>query len=142
MSLQAPLAAIYPRADAAMDPETRDLRTHHSPSRGPTEPRGPGPGKQLPEVSRHTPKHQASDTENYKYTSRGNRTQEVVPVHPGVETADHPSTSPARPSIVCRDMPRKTQPSCICISERENPQLIYIAFLFVYALAFVMRSSQ
>ncbi|MEQ2308812.1 hypothetical protein AMECASPLE_032116 [Ameca splendens] len=39
------------------------------PSRGPAEPRGPGPGKQPPGVSQHTPKHPALDTENHKYTS-------------------------------------------------------------------------
>ncbi|KAK5599259.1 hypothetical protein CRENBAI_023777 [Crenichthys baileyi] len=33
-----------------MDPETRDPGTYHSPSRGPTEPRGPGPSKQPPGV--------------------------------------------------------------------------------------------
>ncbi|MED6262681.1 hypothetical protein ATANTOWER_023929 [Ataeniobius toweri] len=32
-----------------------------SPSRGPTEPRGPGPGKQPLGVSQHTPKHPAPD---------------------------------------------------------------------------------
>ncbi|MED6262485.1 hypothetical protein ATANTOWER_020263 [Ataeniobius toweri] len=54
-----------------MDPETRDPRAHHSPSRGLTEPGGPspGPGKQPPGVSRHSPKHPALDSENHQYTS-------------------------------------------------------------------------
>ncbi|MED6282538.1 hypothetical protein CHARACLAT_033124, partial [Characodon lateralis] len=52
-----------------MDPEAQDPGTHHPPSRGPTEPRGPGPGKQPKGVSQHTPKHPAPDTENHKYTS-------------------------------------------------------------------------
>ncbi|MEQ2248005.1 hypothetical protein ILYODFUR_014903 [Ilyodon furcidens] len=65
---QAPLAAVHVRADPAMDPETRDPATYHSPSKGPTEPRGPGTGKQPPGVSQHTPKHLAPDTENHKYT--------------------------------------------------------------------------
>ncbi|MEQ2285080.1 hypothetical protein AMECASPLE_028190 [Ameca splendens] len=51
-----------------MDPEIRDPGTYHSPSRGPTKPRSPGPGKQPPRVSQHTPKHPAPDTENHKYT--------------------------------------------------------------------------
>ncbi|MEQ2308257.1 hypothetical protein AMECASPLE_026392 [Ameca splendens] len=51
-------------------PETRDPGTYHSPSRGPTEPRGPGPGKQPPGVSRRTPKQPAPDAENHKYTGR------------------------------------------------------------------------
>ncbi|MED6250263.1 hypothetical protein ATANTOWER_028013 [Ataeniobius toweri] len=38
------LATVYAGADPATDPETRDPGTHHSPSRSPTEPRGPGPG--------------------------------------------------------------------------------------------------
>ncbi|KAK5605812.1 hypothetical protein CRENBAI_005411, partial [Crenichthys baileyi] len=45
-SPQGPLAAIYTRADTAMDPETRDPGTYHSPSRG--------PGKQPPGVRKHT----------------------------------------------------------------------------------------
>ncbi|MEQ2308557.1 hypothetical protein AMECASPLE_029377 [Ameca splendens] len=45
-SPQALPAAVCAIADPAMDPETRDPGTHHSPSRGPTEPRGPGPCKQ------------------------------------------------------------------------------------------------
>ncbi|MED6241675.1 hypothetical protein ATANTOWER_023645, partial [Ataeniobius toweri] len=32
-------------------------------------PGGPGPGKQTPGVSRHTPKHPAPETENQQYTS-------------------------------------------------------------------------
>ncbi|MED6246583.1 hypothetical protein ATANTOWER_020169, partial [Ataeniobius toweri] len=40
----------------------RDPRTYHPPSRGPTGPRGPGPGKQPLGVSRHTPKHPAPST--------------------------------------------------------------------------------
>ncbi|MEQ2261496.1 hypothetical protein XENORESO_011170 [Xenotaenia resolanae] len=52
-----------------MDPETQDPGTYHSPSRGPTEPNGPGPGKQPPGVSQHTPKLPAPDTENHKYPS-------------------------------------------------------------------------
>ncbi|KAK5605745.1 hypothetical protein CRENBAI_006744, partial [Crenichthys baileyi] len=65
MSLLAPPAAIYPRADPTTDPENRDPGTYHSPSRGPTEPRGPGPGKQPLGVSQYTPKHPAPDTENH-----------------------------------------------------------------------------
>ncbi|MEQ2220911.1 hypothetical protein ILYODFUR_010414 [Ilyodon furcidens] len=61
-------AAVYAPADPAMDPETRDPRAYHSPSRAPAEPRGPGPGKQPPRVSQHTPKHPAPDTEKHKYT--------------------------------------------------------------------------
>ncbi|MED6256169.1 hypothetical protein ATANTOWER_021215 [Ataeniobius toweri] len=57
-----------------MDPEAQDPGTHHPPSRGQTEPRGQGPGKQPPGVSQHTPKHPAPDTENHKYTS-GQRLQ-------------------------------------------------------------------
>ncbi|MED6253092.1 hypothetical protein ATANTOWER_022229 [Ataeniobius toweri] len=62
-----------------MDPETRDPGTYHSPSRGPTEPRDPGPGKQPSGVSRHTPKHHGLDTENHKYTS-GQRHQPPVDI--------------------------------------------------------------
>ncbi|MED6236435.1 hypothetical protein ATANTOWER_009162 [Ataeniobius toweri] len=61
-----------------MDPETRDPGTHHSPSRGPAEPRGPGPGKQPPGVSRHTPNHPAPDTENHKYTNKDTNHRQVV----------------------------------------------------------------
>ncbi|MEQ2310397.1 hypothetical protein AMECASPLE_008441, partial [Ameca splendens] len=68
-SPQAPPAAVYVRADPAMDSETRDPGTYHSASRGPTEPRGPGPGKKPPRVSQHTPKYPAPDTKNHKYTS-------------------------------------------------------------------------
>ncbi|KAK5617972.1 hypothetical protein CRENBAI_023972 [Crenichthys baileyi] len=93
---QALPAALNAGGDPAMDPETQDPGTHHSPSRGPREPRDPGPGKQPPRVTRHTPKHPAPDTENHKYTS-GQRhqppagatspqTQEVVTFSPGVET--------------------------------------------------------
>ncbi|MEQ2202216.1 hypothetical protein XENOCAPTIV_027810 [Xenoophorus captivus] len=60
-----------------MDPEAQDPRTHHPPSRGPTEPRGPGSGKQPPGVSQPTPKHPAADTENHKYTS-GQRLQPLA----------------------------------------------------------------
>ncbi|MEQ2257783.1 hypothetical protein ILYODFUR_038293 [Ilyodon furcidens] len=73
-SPQALPAAVHAQADPAMDPEAEDPGTHHPPSRRPTEPRGPGPGKQLPGVSQHTPKHLAPDTENHKYTS-GQRLQ-------------------------------------------------------------------
>ncbi|MED6269764.1 hypothetical protein CHARACLAT_002971 [Characodon lateralis] len=69
-SPQAPPAAVHARADPAMDPEAQDPGTHYPPSRGPTEPRGPGPGKQPPGVSQPTPKHPAADIENHKYTSR------------------------------------------------------------------------
>ncbi|MED6246524.1 hypothetical protein ATANTOWER_019280 [Ataeniobius toweri] len=69
-SPQAPQAAFYAQADPAMDPETQDPWTYHSPGRGPTEPGGPSPGKQPPEVSQHTPKHPAPDMGNHKYTSR------------------------------------------------------------------------
>ncbi|MEQ2309075.1 hypothetical protein AMECASPLE_034942 [Ameca splendens] len=69
-----PPAAVYTRADPAMDPETRDSWTYHSPNRGPTEPRGPGPSKQPPGVSQHTPKHPAPDSKNHKYTG-GQRRQ-------------------------------------------------------------------
>ncbi|MED6231941.1 hypothetical protein ATANTOWER_015086 [Ataeniobius toweri] len=55
-SPRAPLAALYTRADPAMDPEACDPGTYHSPSRGPTEPRCPGPGKQPPGVSRSNTK--------------------------------------------------------------------------------------
>ncbi|MEQ2256674.1 hypothetical protein ILYODFUR_026456 [Ilyodon furcidens] len=68
MSPQALPAAVYARADPAMDPEIRDPGTYHAPSRGPTEPRCPGSGKQPPGVSQHTPKHPAPDTKNHKYT--------------------------------------------------------------------------
>ncbi|MEQ2222607.1 hypothetical protein ILYODFUR_028076 [Ilyodon furcidens] len=54
--------------DQDMDPETQDPGTYHSPSRTPTEPRGPGPGKRPPGVSRCTPKHPAPNAENHKYT--------------------------------------------------------------------------
>ncbi|MED6285341.1 hypothetical protein CHARACLAT_028314 [Characodon lateralis] len=60
-----------------MDPETQDPGTYHSTSRGPTVPNGPGPGKQPPGVSRHTPKHPAPDTKNHKYTS-GQRHQPLT----------------------------------------------------------------
>ncbi|KAK5609581.1 hypothetical protein CRENBAI_004454 [Crenichthys baileyi] len=73
-SPQAPPAAVHARADPAMDPETQDPGTHHPQGRGPTEPKGPGPGRQPPGVSQHTPKHPAPDTENHKYTS-GQRLQ-------------------------------------------------------------------
>ncbi|MEQ2241646.1 hypothetical protein ILYODFUR_027450 [Ilyodon furcidens] len=69
-SPQAPAAAVYARADPAMDPDTRDPGTYHSPSGSLTEPRGPGPRKQPPGVSQHTPMHPALDTENHKYTVR------------------------------------------------------------------------
>ncbi|MED6259650.1 hypothetical protein ATANTOWER_027220 [Ataeniobius toweri] len=39
---------------------------HHPPSRGPTQPGGPGPGKQPLGVSRHAPKHPAPDTEDHQ----------------------------------------------------------------------------
>ncbi|MED6279772.1 hypothetical protein CHARACLAT_004092, partial [Characodon lateralis] len=70
MSPQAPPAAVYARADPTMDPESRNPGTYHSQSRCPTEPWGPGPSKQLPGVSQHTPKHLAPDTKNHKYTGR------------------------------------------------------------------------
>ncbi|MEQ2250190.1 hypothetical protein ILYODFUR_037221 [Ilyodon furcidens] len=63
-------STVYAQANPAMDPETRDPGTYHSPSRSPTEPSGPGSGKQPPGVSQHTPKHPAPDTENHKYTGR------------------------------------------------------------------------
>ncbi|MED6258112.1 hypothetical protein ATANTOWER_003106 [Ataeniobius toweri] len=68
-SPQAPPAAVYARADPAMDPETRDPGTYYSPRRGPKRPRGLGPSKQPSGVSQHTPKHPALDTESHKYTS-------------------------------------------------------------------------
>ncbi|MEQ2309296.1 hypothetical protein AMECASPLE_037127 [Ameca splendens] len=61
-------AAGYARSDPAMDPETRDPRAH--PGRGPTEPGRPGPAKQPPGLSWHTPNHPALDTENHQHTSR------------------------------------------------------------------------
>ncbi|KAK5609287.1 hypothetical protein CRENBAI_012824 [Crenichthys baileyi] len=61
--------AIYARADPAMDPETRDTGTYHFLSRRPTESRDPGPGKQPPGVSQHTPMHPTLDTKTHKYTS-------------------------------------------------------------------------
>ncbi|MEQ2292493.1 hypothetical protein AMECASPLE_023647 [Ameca splendens] len=67
-SLQAPLIAVHTGADPNMDPETQDPRTHHS-SRGPTEARGPGPGRQPPGVSWHTPQHPAPNNKNHTYTS-------------------------------------------------------------------------
>ncbi|MEQ2267348.1 hypothetical protein XENORESO_004754, partial [Xenotaenia resolanae] len=82
-SPQAPPAAVYTQADPAMDPETRDPGTYHFPRRGPTEPRGPGPGKQPPGVSQHTPKHPAPDTENHKYTGRQ---RHQPPAGPGADT--------------------------------------------------------
>ncbi|KAK5610761.1 hypothetical protein CRENBAI_026869 [Crenichthys baileyi] len=112
---QTPTAAVYAREDPAMDSETRDLGTHHSPSRGPTEPRGPGPSKQPLGLSRHKPKHPTPDTENHKFTSgqryqpragsvqvrcpKGYRTQEVVPFPPGGEDRQHqPRLVPAPPN--------------------------------------------
>ncbi|MEQ2285726.1 hypothetical protein AMECASPLE_034941 [Ameca splendens] len=69
-SPQALPSAVYTQADPAMDPETQDPGTYHSPSRRSTEPRGPGLGKQPRGVSQHTPKYTAPDTKNHKYTSR------------------------------------------------------------------------
>ncbi|MEQ2234989.1 hypothetical protein ILYODFUR_037069 [Ilyodon furcidens] len=40
----------------------RDSGKYHSPSKDPTEPRGPGPSKQPPGVIQHTPKHPAPNT--------------------------------------------------------------------------------
>ncbi|MEQ2277676.1 hypothetical protein XENORESO_006167 [Xenotaenia resolanae] len=51
-SPQALPVAVYAGEDPAMDPETRDPGAHHPPSRGPTEPGGPGPNKHPPEVQR------------------------------------------------------------------------------------------
>ncbi|MEQ2221181.1 DnaJ subfamily A member 3, mitochondrial [Ilyodon furcidens] len=74
-----------------MNPETRDAGTYHSPSRGPTEARGPGPGKQPPGVSRHTPKHPGPQTENHK----GNQPPDPggVPLPSGVGTPAPAQTS-------------------------------------------------
>ncbi|MEQ2280716.1 hypothetical protein AMECASPLE_022767 [Ameca splendens] len=43
-----------------------DPEAHHPPSRGPTQPGGPGPGKHPLGLSRHTPKHPALDTEDHQ----------------------------------------------------------------------------
>ncbi|KAK5604867.1 hypothetical protein CRENBAI_008125 [Crenichthys baileyi] len=77
MSQQAPPAAVYAQADPAMDPETLDPGTYHSPSRGRTEPRSPGPVKQPPGMSQHITKHPAPDTKNHKYTG-GQRHQPLA----------------------------------------------------------------
>ncbi|MEQ2289777.1 hypothetical protein AMECASPLE_036745 [Ameca splendens] len=54
MSPQVLLAAVYARADPAMDLETRDPGTHLSPSRGLTEPRGPTPASSHQDSQAHT----------------------------------------------------------------------------------------
>ncbi|MEQ2316903.1 hypothetical protein AMECASPLE_037189 [Ameca splendens] len=77
MSPQAPPAAVFAKADPAKDPETQDPGTYHSPSRSPTEPRGPAPSKQPPGVSRHISKHPAPDAKNHKYTG-GQRHQPLA----------------------------------------------------------------
>ncbi|MEQ2193460.1 hypothetical protein XENOCAPTIV_028930 [Xenoophorus captivus] len=101
-SPHAPLAAIYARADPAMDPETRDLKTHDPLSSGPTEPMSPGPGKQPPGVSRHTPKHPAPDTKEPQVhqrpekTSHRQRVWQGGPPGPNKPTNQHPSPSPPK----------------------------------------------
>ncbi|MEQ2226764.1 hypothetical protein ILYODFUR_030669 [Ilyodon furcidens] len=81
-----------------MDPEIRDPGAHHSPSRGPTEPGGPGPDKQPTRVSRHTPKHPAPDTENHQYTGRECGGEEIGPAFDGcpklILEREHPKTQP------------------------------------------------
>ncbi|KAK5617375.1 hypothetical protein CRENBAI_006913 [Crenichthys baileyi] len=68
-SPQAPLAAVYARADPAMDTETRDHGTYHSPSRGPTETKGSCLSKKPLGVSRHT------NISTQPWTPRTTRTQ-------------------------------------------------------------------
>ncbi|MEQ2311118.1 hypothetical protein AMECASPLE_016372 [Ameca splendens] len=69
---------LHTGADPAMQP----------PSRGPTEPGGPGPGKQPPGVSWHAPKHPAPDTKNHQYTS-GQRHQPPAGSVAGRKYAPH-----------------------------------------------------
>ncbi|KAK5610760.1 hypothetical protein CRENBAI_026867 [Crenichthys baileyi] len=69
-----------------MDPENQDPGTRHPQDRGPTEPRGPGPGRQPPGVSQYTPKHPAPDTENHN-KERG----------PGANTTPRPLAQQGRP---------------------------------------------
>ncbi|KAK5615162.1 hypothetical protein CRENBAI_004960, partial [Crenichthys baileyi] len=73
----APPAAVH-AVSRFQQPWTQRPKTpgHTTPkAEAPTEPRGPGPGRQPPGVSQHTPKHPAPDTENHKYTS-GQRLQQ------------------------------------------------------------------
>ncbi|MED6246197.1 hypothetical protein ATANTOWER_014315 [Ataeniobius toweri] len=67
------LVAVYARADPAMDPETRDPITHHSPSRGPPEPWEPWPWQAA----------NGSEPANTKAPSSGHREPQV---HQRVET--------------------------------------------------------
>ncbi|MED6268582.1 hypothetical protein CHARACLAT_023918 [Characodon lateralis] len=76
----------------------RDPRpgTHNSPSRGPTESRGPDPSKQPPEVSRHT-KAPSSGHENHKYTSRQKHQPlagSVEKIGPTARRGSKPKTQP------------------------------------------------
>ncbi|MED6239397.1 hypothetical protein ATANTOWER_005942 [Ataeniobius toweri] len=74
-SPQALPAGVYAGADPTMDPETREPGTYHFPSRGLTEPRGPGPGKQPPRVQ-------------VRISHRGNQSPDPGggPLHSGAET--------------------------------------------------------
>ncbi|KAK5611434.1 hypothetical protein CRENBAI_016904 [Crenichthys baileyi] len=75
------------------------------PSRGLTEPRGPGPGKQPPGVSQHTPKHSAPDTENHKATPNKDTDIEHMPPNPNATSPlPHRGTPPQVNSIAERPM--------------------------------------
>lgn len=71
MSPQVLPAASCARADWAPGPgpETQEHHAHH-PSRGPSEPGGPGHAKQPLRVSHNTTEHPAADTEKHQCTSQ------------------------------------------------------------------------
>ncbi|KAK5613500.1 hypothetical protein CRENBAI_020923 [Crenichthys baileyi] len=99
-SPQAPSAAI--NVDPAMDPETQDPGTYHSPSRGPTEPRGPGPSKATPNQDtdiEHMPLN--PNTMNTLPTAQGhNPTGELHPRKADEATPTH-IPAPSTPMASC-----------------------------------------
>ncbi|XP_047241089.1 extensin-like [Girardinichthys multiradiatus] len=122
-------SAEQPTPDPAMDTEAQDPGTHHPPSRGPTEPRGPGPGKQPPVVSHHKPKHPSPDTENHNTGAHPPQLsfipEKPMKPHPHSASSTHsptPSTLPHSPDHTAgRD--RKTRALCISTptsSHRHN----------------------
>ncbi|MED6268143.1 hypothetical protein CHARACLAT_019241 [Characodon lateralis] len=78
-SPQASPAAIYARADPAMDTEIRDPGTYHSPSSGPTEPRSPGPTKQPGGTPMRTNKSTHTHIPNVKTNNSGCHTVTHTP---------------------------------------------------------------
>ncbi|KAL0151748.1 hypothetical protein M9458_052974 [Cirrhinus mrigala] len=100
-SPQAPPAAGHTRADR---PWARRSKGPPPPSRGPAEPGGPGPAKQLPRAGQRSPEHLAPERETtnapaagcilhrHHYPQRGNQRQtpELNPLHSGVETGRPP----------------------------------------------------